>query len=538
MSIDGRATEQDLPAGEELLRQLAERMDEVLWVADADRQRVLYVNPAYERVWLESRDSLYERPAPFLEAVYPAEWERAAERGVDRRFCLTRADGSERWVWARSFPIPDASGRVTRIAGVAEDITEQVQSSRILEQRAAERTRELSTLLAISHQMAAVLEVKPLLARILDELENLVDYTSATIYRLLDEGQAVQVLDYRGPLPREQVVDLRFPVAETVGLEEVAARREPVIIADTWGDSPLARAWRESPHLVQRWLVGTARSWMAVPLRLEERLIGMLRLGHQAPGRFSERHAELALAFADHAAVAMENARLYEQVQALAVLEERQRLARDLHDAVSQTLFSASLIAEVLPRVWQQDQVKGQESLNELQSLARGALGEMRTLLFELRPAALVDVAMAELLRHLVEAAASHAGVPISLSVETRCPIPADVQVAYYRIAQEGLNNVVKHARPTRAAVTLRCERVAADEAIAGAPGASPPGEAEAMRVEMVIEDDGRGFELESAHGGSFGLSNMQERAASIGARLEVTSRPEQGTRVRVVWTG
>jgi two-component system nitrate/nitrite sensor histidine kinase NarX len=519
---------------EGLLSQLAENVDSVLWIADADRRQVLYVNEAYERIWQESRALLYERPAAFLELVCPSAKEGpatvtlAASAGLEPRFCLARPDGSERWLRARSFPIYDAAGHLDRIAGVIQDITEQVQSYQLLEQRANERTRELSTLLAISHQMASVLEVKPLLARILDELANIVDYTSATIYRLLKASDEVQVLDYRGPLPREQVVDLRFPLAATVGLEEVVARREPVIISDTWDYSPLARAWRESPHAVQRWLVGSARSWMAVPLRVEDRLIGILRLGHQLPNRFLEAHAELALAFADHAAVAMDNARLYEQVQALAVVEERQRLARDLHDAVSQTLFSASLIADVLPRVWEQDREKGRESLGELQQLARGALGEMRSLLFELRPAALVDVEMAELLRHLVDAAAGHAGMPISLKVETHCPIPPDVQVALYRIAQEALNNIVKHARATSAAVSLRCPP--------SSEGEGPAAGTEIQCVELVIEDDGQGFEPQMSHAGSFGLSNIQERASSIGATLDVSSAPGQGTTVRVVW--
>ncbi len=150
----------------------------------------------------------------------------------------------------------------------------------------------------------------------------------------------------------------------------------------------------------------------------------------------------------------MENARLYEQAQALAALEERQRLARDLHDAVSQTLFSASLIAEVLPRLWERNPAEGQRSLAELHQLTRGALAEMRTLLLELRPAALLEVGLADLLRQLAEAVTGRSRVPIDLSLDKPYPLPPDVQVNLYRIAQEALSNVAKHSGASRATVS------------------------------------------------------------------------------------
>ena len=115
--------------------------------------------------------------------------------------------------------------------------------------------------------------------------------------------------------------------------------------------------------------------------------------------------------------------------------EERIRLARDLHDAVSQTLFSTSLIAEVLPRLWERNKEEGLQKLEEVRQLTRGALAEMRTLLFELRPAALADAELSDLLRQLAESVIGRARVPVTLEVEGTCVIPPDVKIAFYRIA-------------------------------------------------------------------------------------------------------
>ena len=138
--------------------------------------------------------------------------------------------------------------------------------------------------------------------------------------------------------------------------------------------------------------------------------------------------------------------------------EERTRLARDLHDAVSQTLFSTSLIAEVLPRLWERNKDEGLKKLEEVRQLTRGALAEMRTLLFELRPAALADAELSDLLRQLSESVIGRARVPVTLEVEGTCEIPPDVKIAFYRIAQEALNNIAKHSGASHAQITLHCQ--------------------------------------------------------------------------------
>jgi signal transduction histidine kinase len=225
----------------------------------------------------------------------------------------------------------------------------------------------------------------------------------------------------------------------------------------------------------------------------------------------------LVHAIAQRAGVAIHNARLFEQAQQVATAEERQRLARELHDAVTQTLFSASLIAEVLPRIAERSPEEGRRRLEELRQLTRGALAEMRTLLLELRPAALIDTPFSQLLHQLAEASSSRGSLQINVDAEGDGPLPPDLQIGLYRIAQEALNNINKHANASRVDVRFRRR---------------------SREVDLRITDDGRGFDTSSTLPGHFGLSIMRERARALGARLRLESSPGSGTRVDVHWRG
>jgi PAS domain S-box-containing protein len=199
-----------------------------------------------------------------------------------------------------------------------------------------------------------------------------------------------------------------------------------------------------------------------------------------------------------------------------ATQEERQRLARDLHDAVSQTLWSASLIADVLPELWEQDQQKGRDLLRRLRQLTHGALAEMRALLLELRPSALVEQPLGELLQRMCEAVSSRTGWQVRLHTAGECSLEPDVHIGFYRLAQEALNNAARHATATTVEVELHCEP---------------------DRATLTVRDDGRGFDPSSSQDGQhLGLGIMRERAASIGAALMIESRPGAGTRIEVHW--
>jgi two-component system nitrate/nitrite sensor histidine kinase NarX len=214
----------------------------------------------------------------------------------------------------------------------------------------------------------------------------------------------------------------------------------------------------------------------------------------------------------------MINAELYEDAQALGVVEERQHLARNLHDAINQSLFSAGLIAEVLPRLWERDQDEARKSLEDLRRLTRGAMAEMRALLAELRPSTLTDADLGDLLRLLGNAFTGRTNIPAKVSVVGEGVLPAETQVALYRICQEALNNVAKHALASQVDLALKHEEAG---------------------IELSLRDDGLGFDPgQATTSGHYGLSMMRERAEAVGARLSITSQPGHGTKLTIHWTG
>jgi two-component system nitrate/nitrite sensor histidine kinase NarX len=232
----------------------------------------------------------------------------------------------------------------------------------------------------------------------------------------------------------------------------------------------------------------------------------------------SPQEADLLTTFAGQAAVAVVNARLYSQAQELAVATERGRLARDLHDAVTQTIFSASLIAATLPmRLGETLPQAARSDLDALQVLTKGALAEMRTLLLELRPEHLAEAPLELLLTQLAQAFTGRTGVPATVDANSD-PLsapPHEVKLAFYRVAQEALNNVAKHARA--ACVTIRySSRVGA--------------------VRLAVIDDGQGFAMQAVGPERLGLAIMRERAAAVGAQLTLDSEPGLGTHVFMVW--
>ena len=198
-----------------------------------------------------------------------------------------------------------------------------------------------------------------------------------------------------------------------------------------------------------------------------------------------------------------------------ATIAERNRIAHDLHDSVTQTLFAASMIADVLPELWQMYPDEGEKRLQELRDLTRGALAEMRTLLLELRPATLEDVTLPELLKQLINGVAVRGEFSVDFQVNGDCNLPVDVRMAFFRTAQEAMNNIAKHAEATNVDIQLDC------------------GPTLAM---VKITDNGRGFKVDEIPPNHIGLDIMHERAASVHANLIIESTLSQGTTVQLTW--
>ncbi len=395
--------------------------------------------------------------------------------------------------------------------GLVRDVTERMDAEQMLLHHISARTREQAALLELSQTLASTLEFQP--GWILEQLRKVVEYKHAGFF--IVDGSTLLVSAMRGTAELEQspsiVVSLQ--AADTVAVLFNVHR--PLIIPDWHADSLQAKFLRSLLREKVGSLLDGMRAWMWVPLAVRKRIIGGIGLAHSTSDFFTASHAALALSVANQAAITIVNAELYKSAQALAAMQERQRLAQNLHDAVNQSLFSAGLIAEVLPRIWDQGQDMTRQSLEELSRLTRGAMAEMRGLLAELRPATLTDAELGELLRLLGNAFAGRTNIPTEVKVTGEGSLPADVQVTLYRIAQEAITNIGKHADASRVSITLVHE------------GAG---------VDLRIADDGCGFDPEVSLPGHYGLGTIRERAQGIGAQLTITSAPGAGSEIHIRW--
>lgn len=378
------------------------------------------------------------------------------------------------------------------ILNIAVDVTEQTKLQQNLERLIAERTRELQVLLDVTAAANRSLDLKETLATTLDLIVALVGASRAGVM-LLDEPTG-ELIPYSLRPVRDVASD---------DLEKMLSTCRSVL------DNGAALYIAPDPE------EGLLEPGALIPLESRGDRLGVLVIVGSQGGAFSTAQLALFQSIADQLGVAVENARLFARSEQAAVAAERNRLARDLHDAVTQTLFSSSMIADVLPKIWERNPDEGRRRLEELRQLTRGALSEMRTLLVELRPAALADTDLGDLLEHQVNAFIARTRLQVGFERSVSHNPPVEVKEAFYRIAQEAFNNIARHAEAAQVRVRLD-----------GEPG----------KMDLTIQDDGVGFDAQTLEHEGLGLGIMRERARSIGARLEVVSRPGRGTRLHLNW--
>jgi PAS domain S-box-containing protein len=486
-----------------------------LIIIDLETGLVVDANPAACKMYGYARDEFIDlNPISFFQPDNSHQFTKYVKtiqaQGVDVALQVhIHRDGSQFYAELSGTVYMDRDR--SYLLNIVRDVSERVHSEQSLQQRVEARTREQSALLEISRTLASALELQPGL--ILDQLRVIIDYTHAGLFKL--EGSTLAALAVRGPQRLEQAMPFHIQLENSETLATLFNGQRSTRIADVLSSDPPARFLRSILDDQASILLEGVRSWIWVPLAIKGRMIGAIGVAHAERNYFTAHDAGLALTVANQAAITMVNAELYEHAHTLAALQERQRLARNLHDAVNQSLFSAGLIAEVLPRLWERDPDEGRRSLEDLRRLTRGAQADMRLLLAELRPSTLTDTELGDLLRLLGNALAGRTNIPIRVTLTGEGKLPADVQVALYRLCQEGLNNIAKHAGASRVDILLQYE-----------PGA----------VELRIRDDGRGFDPQRTPPGHYGLSMMRERATAVGATLSITSQPGHGAEIVIRW--
>jgi PAS domain S-box-containing protein len=515
-ATERKQAEQALQESEERFRKLAENASDLIYrIRYKPEVAIDFISPSMQTILGYSLEEFNADPQLGEKIVHPDDRERNQAVGqafVQSPYTPTPAhtvrylhkDGHVVWLEHRFAPVFDAEGALIAVEGMARDITERVEAYLTLEQRVEERTREIERRRQVAESLRDILAVlnsnlplEAVLDNIVAQAGRLLGADAVAIYRLEDAQtplaiKAVHGLESAVPDAAPQAL---IPAGQSA-IGQALERRQPVAIANVTG-------------------VSAYHALLAVPLIVKDQVYGGIILYYPEPREFAEEEIGLAVGFADQVALALENARLREETEQAAAAAERNRLARDLHDAVTQTLFSSSLIADVLPAIWEHNPEEGRKRLAELRELSAGALAEMRTLLLELRPKALTEMSLAELLRHLTEALKARTRLPIKLTVEGERPLAPQVQIALYRIAQEALNNVARHANATQVSVRLRFNT---------------------NTVELRVKDNGRGFVRGAASSDHLGLNIMRERAQDIGADLTITTQVGQGAEVAVVW--
>ncbi len=365
-------------------------------------------------------------------------------------------------------------------------------------QRAAETLRDLMTVLNSNQPLREVLHAS------LEKATTLLQAAWGAVYLWQPAQKSLTIeATYGQPITVRNRDNL---LQEQHLVQQAIAKRQPVVVING------------APATDTR-LATAGQTQLAIPLLRQERAsqvtesYGGIILGYPTPRDFGDEEIQLAVAFSAQAALVLENARLRQQVEQVAVQEERGRLARELHDSVTQSLYSLTLLAEGRRRLINSGRTEGiDEALQELSQLGQQALKEMRLLVHELRPPLLEQEGLLGALHQRLNAVEKRAGIDVRLTTDTLIDLPPSVEEGLYRIAQEALNNALKHAAATAITIILRNTN---------------------NQVTLEVIDNGVGFDPATSNRG-IGLHSISERTAKLGGQFTLFSAPGQGTSIHV----
>ncbi len=412
--------------------------------------------------------------------------------------------------------VPPVKGddEVAYLSSAMEKMAENLRQSREeLEASLANterRNRELSAVNQVTRAISQSLNLEKVLKEALEEMMVVAEVEHGSLFLVEEEGEFLTLAVHHGQ--SKEFVEQVARVKRGEQLTGFVAAQGKVFITRNPGQNKRVT----NPVLRKETY---KQFYLGVPLKNKGRVVGVVNLTSPRIRAVSESEVDLFNAIGSQIGIAIENARLYRQAQQLAVLEERNRLARDLHDSVIQTIFSITLTAESARALLVKKPDRLPAQLERLQNLARSALSEMRALIFQLRPAALEEQGLVVALEKHLAVLRNKENFEIELQVSntTETLLSAEHEQALYRIAQEALNNVIKHSQATHVWVKLATD---------------------SQKVVLIVKDNGMGFEPEkqsiSKNIGqkSFGVTSMTERAELVGGVLDIESQPGQGSTV------
>ena len=371
----------------------------------------------------------------------------------------------------------------------------------------AERTRDLSSIHeTITNPSQKSFDIDLLYGRVLQNLSQSVSFSNAAI--LIIEGDNLSIRGFRGNHLAVKVKNWRFDDRANA-IVGIFQSKQPTIVgnASTLDEDDPVRSILP-PAL-------NYRSLVCIPLTIDNRLIGGLVVTRMSENAFDKQEIRRLSIFAQNSSSSIQNIRVFQQLRQMAIIGERHRISRDLHDAVAQSLYSASLIADGLPGAWEKSPSRAQEGTEKLRELTRQALNEMRGLMLELREDTITQTSLSTQLEELINSMAIRSSIQIEQNIHVQDRLPPDLQIGIYRIAQECLNNVIKHSKAEHALVEMTSSHQGGT---------------------LRVKDNGCGFDLNNVSPERMGLIIIQERAAQINAKVNFKSQLGEGTEVVVRW--
>jgi PAS domain S-box-containing protein len=420
-----------------------------------------------------------------------------------------RPDGERLWIEGRA-TLLEEDGE-TRILSMARSITDRVRTFEILDNLVQERTRELTTLLDVTRTIGSTLDLETLMSVVLDAVQRLIGYDGASLSVV--DGEDLVIVVGRPGYGQDRPATRRISLSERSAIWHLVARGDPVVIDDVLGDSPLARTYQHAAALAGFSSDMSFCSWMGMPVILRNEVVGILSMVHRTRDFFTQQHVDLVGGVTRQLAVSIDNVRLYARAQKAAVLEERQRLSRELHDSVSQVLYSVALGSKTARALIDRDVPQAAHALDFTIAQAERGLSEMRALIFELRPESLEQEGLLAALQRQIAALTARYNVPVTLLATDEPQVDLAVKEALYRIGQEALHNTFKHAGASAVQVALH--------------------ESES-EVSLEVRDDGKGTDEVVEVPGHLGLRSMRERAQRLGGDPSIQSGTGTGTTVMV----
>jgi len=381
-----------------------------------------------------------------------------------------------------------------------DELEQKVELRTKGERRRAEQLRAINE---VGRRISSILSLDELLPYVVSSLQETFNYYNVNVF-LLDPDSGGVVLKagaggYRGTVP------VGFPVRLNEGIVGSVAQA---------GESLLINDVSKEPRYIPVQELSDTRSELSVPVKIGSETLGVLDIESVELGAFDEIDLFTAQTLADQVAIAIENSRLYQETRDMAVLEERNRMAREIHDTLAQGFTGIVLQLEAAEQALGEDSTGAQEHLDRARRLARESLAEARRSVWALRPQALEQLSLIESLRQEVMKFGQDSGVKATFNTSgKRLILFPDAESTLLRICQESLANVGKHARASEAQVNLIFERKA---------------------IILSIHDNGIGFDAEGSSDGAFGLINMRERARLLGGTLAVNSERGKGTSIEI----